>query len=68
MLSSLTQRGSVAVLFFALALSAASSFAMRVDNFVLLDHKGDAHDLYYYNNSPAIVIMVQGNGLSLIHI
>ena len=21
---------------------------MRVDNFVLLDHKGDAHDLYYH--------------------
>ena len=66
MLSSLTQRGSVAVLFFALALSAASSFAMRVDNFVLLDHKGDAHDLYYYNNSPAIVIMVQGNGCPIV--
>ena len=66
MLSSLTQKGSVAVLFFALALSAASSFAMRVDNFVLLDHKGDAHDLYYYNNSPAIVIMVQGNGCPIV--
>ena len=66
MLSSLTQRGSVAVLFFALALSAASSFAMRADNFVLLDHKGDAHDLYYYNNSPAIVIMVQGNGCPIV--
>ena len=37
----------------------------RVDNFVLWT-KGDAHDLYYYKNAPAIVVMVQGNGCPIV--
>ncbi|MED5347082.1 MAG: redoxin domain-containing protein, partial [Pseudomonadota bacterium] len=50
----------------ALVLSTSGVQAMRVDNFVLLDHKGDAHDLYYHKNASAIVIMVQGNGCPIV--
>lgn len=32
------------------------------DNFTLIDHKGDAHDLFYYADAPAVVIMTHGNG------
>ncbi len=38
----------------------------RVDNFMLLDHRGDAHELYYYSDAPAIVLIVQGNGCPIV--
>ena len=38
----------------------------RVDNFMLLDHMGDAHELYYHRNASAIVMMVQGNGCPIV--
>ena len=56
---------SVALLL-ALALVAGQSQAARVDNFVLLDHEGAAHELYYYRDAPAVVIMVQGNGCPIV--
>ena len=34
----------------------------RVDNFVLRDHLGESHELYYHRDKQAVVIMVQGNG------
>ncbi len=34
----------------------------RVENFTLLDHRGESHELYYYSDTAALVIMVQGNG------
>lgn len=37
-----------------------------VDNFVLLDHQGTAHELYYHNDAPAIAIMIQGNGCPIV--
>ena len=40
---------------------APDAFASRVDNFVLLDHQGDAHELYYHRATEAVVLMVQGN-------
>ncbi len=43
-----------------------SVIGMRVDDFELLDHKGAAHRLYYYDDAPAIVIMVQGNGCPIV--
>ncbi|NKB99180.1 MAG: redoxin domain-containing protein [Pseudomonadales bacterium] len=42
-----------------LMLSTVSAFATRVDNFVLLDQKGDAHELYYHQAAPSVTIMVQ---------
>lgn len=33
-----------------------------VENFALLDHRGVAHELYYYSDAKAVVLMVQGNG------
>ena len=37
------------------------AIASRVDNFVLLDHQGDAHELYYHREASAVVFMVHGN-------
>ena len=34
----------------------------RVDNFRLLDHSGDSHELYYLSDAKAVVLMVYGNG------
>ena len=43
-----------------------SAFALkpgeRVDNFRLLDHKGDSHELYYLSDMKAVVLGVQANG------
>ena len=39
-----------------------TAMAQRVDDFVLLDHKGQSHQLYYYSDAGAIVLMIQGNG------
>ncbi|MEM8768791.1 MAG: hypothetical protein AAGE43_15190 [Pseudomonadota bacterium] len=33
----------------------------RVENFRLLDHKGASHELYYYSDMQAVVIMAQAN-------
>lgn len=38
----------------------------RVDNFTLLDQTGKAHELFYYDDSRAIVIMVHGNGCPVV--
>ncbi|MEM7361001.1 MAG: redoxin domain-containing protein [Pseudomonadota bacterium] len=38
----------------------------KVDNFVLLDHRGDAHELHYYRQSKAVVLMVHGNGCQIV--
>jgi hypothetical protein len=43
-----------------------STYEEYVDNFQLLDQDGRAHELYYYNDVPAIVIMIQGNGCPIV--
>ena len=43
-------------------LLAFSAKGERIDNFVLLDQHGDAHNLYYHKDKSAIVVMIQGNG------
>lgn len=40
--------------------------AARVGNFQLLDHRGQAHELYYQNDAEAVVIMIQGNGCPIV--
>jgi hypothetical protein len=40
--------------------------ALRVDNFVLLDQAGVAHELYYQSDASAVVIMIQGNGCPVV--
>ncbi|MGI9327069.1 MAG: redoxin domain-containing protein [Pseudomonadales bacterium] len=37
-----------------------------VENFRLLDHQGQSHELYYYSDAKAIVVMVQGNGCPIV--
>jgi len=51
---------------FLIAFSASSNASLRVDNFVLLDHLGDAHELYYHRDASAIVFMVQGNSCPIV--
>ncbi|UTW54803.1 redoxin domain-containing protein [Kordiimonas sp. SCSIO 12610] len=48
------------------AASEVTSEDLYVDNFQLLDHEGRAHELYYYDDAPAIVIMIQGNGCPIV--
>ena len=38
----------------------------RVDNFRLTDHQGGSHELYYYSDMKAVVVMVQGNGCPIV--
>ncbi|HEY5647522.1 MAG TPA: redoxin family protein, partial [Pseudomonadales bacterium] len=38
----------------------------RVENFRLLDQSGDSHELYYYDDMKAVVVMVQGNGCPIV--
>jgi hypothetical protein len=40
--------------------------APRVDNFALLDQSGKHHELYYYRDAKAIVLMIQGNGCPIV--
>lgn len=47
-------------------LACATSHALRVDNFTLLDHEGKAHSLYYYSDASAVVLIVQGNGCPIV--
>ncbi len=54
-----------------LALSfATSAWAVavndRVENFRLFDHQGGSHELYYYNDMEAVVVLVQGNGCPIV--
>jgi peroxiredoxin len=37
-----------------------------VDNFRLLDHRGEAHELHRLSDMKAIVVMVQGNGCPIV--
>jgi len=52
---------------FALA-GSASAFGPgdRVDNFRLLDQKGESHELYYLSDAKAVVLMVHGNGCPIV--
>ena len=47
-------------------LAAVAGHAMRVDNFMLLDQDGKAHELYYYSDASAVVLIVQGNGCPIV--
>jgi len=38
----------------------------RVDNFRLLDHRGESRELYYLSDAKAVVLMVQGNGCPIV--
>ncbi len=47
-------------------MAAAAETKDYVDNFALLDHEGRSHELYYYQDAPAIVVMIQGNGCPIV--
>lgn len=44
----------------------AHAEAAHVDNFVLLDQQGAAHELYYLKDAAAIVLLVHGNGCPVV--
>ena len=55
----------------ALAMGLISQVALatglgKVDNFVLIDQQGEAHELYYHKDASAIVLMIQGNGCQIV--
>ena len=50
----------------ALAVAGLGVQAAPVDNFSLLDHRGAAHELHYYSDAAAIVLIVQGNGCPIV--
>ncbi|MCY4127915.1 MAG: redoxin domain-containing protein [Gammaproteobacteria bacterium] len=43
-----------------------AAWAVPVENFSLLDQNGDAHELYYYSDADAVVVIVQGNACPII--
>ncbi len=52
---------------FALALGwGGFAFGAPVDNFMLLDHRGEAHELHYHSDAEAVVLVVQGNGYPVV--
>ena len=55
-----------ATLALACVLACLAGHATPVDNFTLLDHRGDAHQLHYYSDASAIVLIVQGNGCPIV--
>ena len=58
-------RGRSLILASLLAIATGAA-AERVDNFLLLDQHGAAHELYYLSDAAAVVIMVQGNGCPIV--
>lgn len=38
----------------------------HVENFRLIDHQGASHELYYYSDVNAVVVLVQGNGCPIV--
>ena len=48
-------------------LATAGAQATRVDNFVLLDHRGEARELYYQSDARAVVLIAQANGCKAVH-
>jgi len=67
MFSNLIRNSSRLVIGSALCMAVVSAQAAtikagdRVDNFRLNDHRGDSHELHYFTNKKAIVLVAQGN-------
>ncbi|MCE2437541.1 MAG: redoxin domain-containing protein [Pseudomonadales bacterium] len=49
-----------------LFISASWAHPLDVGNFTLLDQRGHAHELYYYSDASAIVVVMQGNGCPIV--
>jgi hypothetical protein len=47
-------------------LAPAAVLAAKVDNFVLIDHLGVAHELYYGSNNKAVVLIGQANACAAV--
>jgi len=59
-------RGVLLTLALLLSHSTSTQAALKADNFVLIDHRGKAHELYYHRNQKAVVIVAQGNGCQIV--
>jgi hypothetical protein len=53
------------ILWVFMALNTAAAHA-SVENFVLLDHNGEAQELFYDKEASAIVVMIHGNGCQIV--
>ncbi|MGK0373621.1 MAG: hypothetical protein ACJA2E_000088 [Arenicella sp.] len=49
-----------------LSFNAFAADPLTTDNFVLIDHQGKAHELYYHSDDKAVVIVAQGNGCQIV--
>ena len=58
-----TFAGLVLILAGSLSQAIAST---HVDNFVLIDHAGAAHELYYHKDAKAVVLITHGNGCQIL--
>lgn len=56
----------LATLVLLVSVQANADETLRADNFVLLDHQGKAHELYYHRDDKAIVLVAQGNGCQIV--
>lgn len=50
----------------ALLLSVPAFASLKVDNFVLIDQLGEAHELHYNHDAKAIVLITHGNGCQVV--
>ncbi|MBI1320125.1 MAG: redoxin domain-containing protein [Candidatus Hydrogenedens sp.] len=57
---------SIVVLTAMAAVAQDSPAAQKVENFRLLDHRGDSHELYRNSDADAVVLYVQGNGCPIV--
>ena len=54
-----------AIFLFILGMPAAQAVADQADNFVLLDHAGVAHELYYQRDAAAVLLVAHSNSCPL---
>lgn len=60
-ISKSVRRGALLLATLAPAAAIALDPGARVDNFSLLDHRGEAHELYYLSDQDAVVILAHSN-------
>jgi hypothetical protein len=48
------------------SLNSQAATIRHVDNFTLLDHTGEARELYYQRDAAAVVLIIQGNGCQIV--
>jgi len=58
--------GLAVAMLMAVGASAQEPAARKAENFRLIDHRGDSHELYRQNDVAAVAIYIQGNGCPIV--